>query len=63
MNTLLFLLAVGGVLVVVGAIFLYRRGALSIDRERAAQGVKDFAGDTKEDLSKWKAGLEKKKDQ
>ncbi len=39
--------------VVAGVVVLYRRGALTIDREKAKEAVKDIAQDTARDISKF----------
>jgi hypothetical protein len=52
MLTILISLLVGLVLVLVGAIFLYRRGALGIDKDAAKKALDAFYDKTKDDIDK-----------
>jgi len=60
MENIVWMMLVVCVVVIGGAAFLWRRGALSIDKDKAKGAVDDFVADTKKDVSKWRDDLEKK---
>ena len=53
MTTILWVCALAGLAIIVGAIFLWRRGALTVDPDKAEAALGDFAGDSKRDAQKW----------
>jgi len=60
MENIVWMLLAVCVVVIGGAAFLWRRGALSFDKDKAESAVDNFMADTKKDVSKWRDDLEKK---